>query len=204
MEKYYLYAKKFLWIFLLISMINFCFLISWASRNTSEELTIMHEPQTVYLTDKIYMLNENIVLLHDPYSNMIQCFNTDGAFVWGVKLAQSRLVSDENVSFDEKHIYLLENITNKVYVFENFELIQTEEKSDAYTQDDFCAEYPAVEAENIRCRFSLHNAIKVYEKEELQQKIFIQAKISYYSPVLCFAVMVLSGGLFFVLKKYEE
>ena len=118
-----------------------------------EEVIFISEPVAVTKSSKVYIIEEDNILVHNKYNESVQCFDFDGNFLWGMLLPSSRNIDSTKVSFQNGQLIVHDGENSTAYFFDDFRLIETNSNLHIGKRD-FYKMYPFEKSEKYNCRLS--------------------------------------------------
>lgn len=203
--------KKFYYIILTICISVFIFSIfsvfsEIKKTNRFGEMKILDEPYPISLDDSISLLEDQSVLLHNKAYGVVQVFDINGKFVWGVQLVTSKNIDANAVSYNNRKLYLYEYYTHTVYEFLNFELSDILSVDTYFSDTDFYNDYPHNYLAKYKSRFTGPSKLSFYTKDgELYKQIELKVDMKIITYTSAFLLMLISGIAFWYFKeKFKE
>lgn len=170
--------------------------------NRFGEMKILHEPYPVSLGESISLLNDQYVLLHNKAYGIVQVFDSNGDFVWGVQLATSKNIDANEISYSGENLYLYEYHTHTVYEFSNFELTNTFSVDESFSDTDFYDNYPHTYLAEYKSRFTGPSKLSFYTQDgELYKQILLNTDMNIITYMSAFLLMLISGIAFWYVKE---
>ena len=198
-----MYLKKILAILLFAGFwicLAFAFYLNSLFGITAE-MTILNNKMPVCATDKIQIINEQYILVHNKASSLIQFYDLDGQFVWGVQYEDSRNIDGSLISCSKEDLYVLEDYTNTVYTFTDFELVKKEKKESLYSDIDFYSEYPPETEAIMDSKIKNGKVYMIDRTHNLSKEVLLNTKFIPVSPIFLFGFSIVLIGGFWILKK---
>lgn len=125
-----------------------------------EEVTFISEPVAVTKSSKVYIIEDDTILVHNKYNTSVQCFDFDGNFLWGMLLPSTKNIDTTKVSYQDGKLIVHDGKNHLVYFFDDFNLVGTEINSSLNTAG-FYKIYPFEKSGKYNCRLSLKTEVLI-------------------------------------------
>lgn len=181
------------WIFIIY---GFYLLSLFGTTNT---LTFLSKSMPVCINDTAYIVNGEYIIVHNKASSLLQCYNLDGKFIWGIQHEDSRNIDGSLVSYNDGKLYVLEAYTRTVYTFNDFKLVNSEKKKIPYSNNEFYTEYPKDSTAIIECEIKKGKVIVIDETDEIKE-VLLNTKYISIPTILPFILASVSIGAFWLLR----
>ncbi len=190
---------------LYVALIGIFFNMFWLIHSFSskvDNITYLDKPQPVSRIDKSYILKNNLVLIHNHYFGIFQCFDMSGNFIWGVQLPTTKNTDSTLVSYDEKQIYLWSAKTNTIYVYDDFKLISEIEDENILRKEDFYSHYPLKNITGYNSKIEWNGILTISDmKDTYIKQVNLNTITNYYTYLDAFVGVLLCAFSFWIINK---
>ena len=191
-------------ILILFNCFNVFMLLPLHARNT-EGVEPLSEAVTVNYSDSTQTVSGKAILVCNSIESVYQCFDYNGAFLWGVKMPNTREVDSTAYSFDSENVYIWSESFGSVYVFDESGFVRDEKNHDIGNADVFYKLYP-VGNDNafalLKSDFNIGGKLEISDSEgNMLTSIRLDAPFNYYTKGLAALLIVASSVCCLLLKR---
>ncbi|MBE7051294.1 MAG: hypothetical protein E7395_01815 [Ruminococcaceae bacterium] len=197
--KLYLYKTLF-YISILFSIFNMFWML-YQNSGKVDKLTYLSNPTSVNGMDKIYVLNDDTIAIHNYICGSFQFFDFDGNFIWGVCLPTTKDIDDTLISYDENMFYLWEGKSKTIYSYKNYKLVDSETRKEISDKNKFYEYYPLKKAKYIP-QFKWNGILVITDIHSQEvSDVRLNTSFNYYSFIHSIVGIFIGAITFTIIKK---
>ncbi|MBO5453068.1 MAG: hypothetical protein J6A69_03780 [Clostridia bacterium] len=166
-----------------------------------EQTKHFSNPLPITRIDKAYISDTNIIVTHNVISGIVQFFDDNGNFLNGIHLATTREIGSTQISIIGECVYLWEDRSQKIYIFENYTYIDQITDTNITSKEEFFKQFPADDLE-YDCKFNYKGKLSITSRFTQKTKhVILNTKFDSYSYVESVICVVLFAVLAMFLRK---
>ena len=161
----------------------------------------LSNPLPITRIDKVYISDTNIIVIHNVISGIVQFFDDNGNFLNGIHLATTREIGSTQISIIGEYVYLWEDRSQKIYIFENYTYIDQITDRNITSKDEFFKQFPTDDLK-YDCKINYKGKLAITSRFTQKTKhIILNTKFDSYSYIESVICAVLFGILALFFKK---
>lgn len=195
--------------YIILSFCILCFFTSFFNiiselKNTNRfgELKELDKSFPLSYGNEVYLLDNETILIENKEYGVVQAFNTDGDFVWGVQMATTKNTDANCISYHNNKLYLMEGYTKTIYEFTDFKSSYKILCDEILSDTEFYKLYPWNSESGEKCKLTFPNKISLYNSSgEILKSFNLKTDFKLFTYTTSFVTLIISAMMFWLIKN---